>query len=187
MEWGKVWSLSKETKLKKLKSKIIITGEPGAGKSFIAQATDACIPSQEIGVSIGKISETIEETSLEMTLMTWAITEGRPKKSTHLENAHAAIIVCDISKPKTVIQSTEWANRILDFSGDIPLFFVANNADIESSDTSRLLRKVAHRYNSAYYPIFKKERKSARDLLGLIAWEISDNMTNKRTDKLVSW
>jgi signal recognition particle receptor subunit beta len=173
--------------MKKLKSKIIITGEPGAGKSFIAKATDVCVASQEIGVSIGKISETIEETSHEITLLTWAVTQGRPKKSTHLEHAHAAIIVCDISKPKTVIQSSEWANMILNYSGDIPLFFVANHADSDSTDSSRLLRKISHRYNSMYYPIFKNERKSARDLLGLVAWEISDNMINKRADRLISW
>jgi hypothetical protein len=119
--------------------------------------------------------------------MTWAVTRGRPKKSTHLEHAHAAIIVCDISKPETVIQSTEWANMIHDYSGDIPLFFVANNADSDSPDSSRLLRKISNRYNSLYYPIFRNERKSARDLLGLVAWEISDNMTNRITDRLISW
>jgi hypothetical protein len=33
LESGKVWFLSAEAKMKKLKSKIIITGEPGVGKS----------------------------------------------------------------------------------------------------------------------------------------------------------
>jgi signal recognition particle receptor subunit beta len=179
--------MTSESKLKKLKSKIIITGEPGAGKSFIAQAADACVASQEIGVSIGKISETIEDTSHEMTLMTWAITHGRPKKSTHFEHAQAAIVVCDLSKPKTVLQSSEWADRILDYSGDIPIFFAANNANLALPDTSRLLRKVANRYNSAYYPILEEDRRSARDLLGLIAWEISENMTSKKQSDLVSW
>jgi hypothetical protein len=119
--------------------------------------------------------------------MTWTITRGRPKKSTHLEYANAAIVVCDLTKPKTVMQSKEWANMILDFSGDIPLFFVANNADSDSPNPTRLLRKIAHNYNSVYYPIFKDEKESARDLLKLIAWEISDNMVNNRTDRLVSW
>lgn len=179
--------MTSQSKLKKLKSKIIITGEPGSGKSFIAQAADACVSSQEIGVSIGKISETIKDTSHEMTLMTWAITEGRPKKSTHYEHAQAAIVVCDLTKPKTVMQSSEWADRILDFSGDIPIFFVANNANLALPDTTRLIRDVANRYNSAYYPIFKKDRRSARDLLGLIAWEISENMTSEKQDELISW
>lgn len=179
--------LSTERKLRKLKSKIIITGEPGAGKSFIAQATDACIPSQEIGVSIGKVSETIEETSHEITLMTWAITRGRPKKSTHFEDAHAAIVVCDLTKPKTVMLISKWADHILDFSGNIPIFFAGNNADLALPDTTRLLRKVANRYNSVYFPILKKDRESARDLFGLVAWELSDNITHHKKDKLISW
>jgi signal recognition particle receptor subunit beta len=183
---GKVW-MTNISKLKKLKSKIIITGEPGSGKSFTAQAADACMATQEIGVSIGKISEILEDTSHEMTLMTWAITEGRPKKSTHYEHAQAAIVVCDLTKPKTVMQSSEWADRILDYSGEIPIFFAANNAELGSPDTSKLLRKVANRYNSTYYPIMKKDRESARGLLGLVAREISDNMTSNRNNRLISW
>jgi signal recognition particle receptor subunit beta len=183
---GKEWFMS-ESKLKKLKSKIIITGEPGAGKTFIAKATDACIASQEIGVSIGKMSKIIEDTSHEMTLLTWAITEGRPKKSTHMEYAQAAIIVCDLANPKTVMKSSEWANRILEFSGDIPIFFAANNADSGLADTTRLLRKVANRYNSSYYPILEKDRKSSRDLLELIAWELSEDAISEKHNELVSW
>jgi hypothetical protein len=176
-----------ESNLRKLKSKIIITGEPGAGKSFIAKATDVCVASQEIGVSIGKMSKTIEDTSHEMTLITWAISEGRPKKSTHLEYAQAAIIVCDLENPKTVMKSSEWANRILEFSGDIPLFFAANNADSGLPDTTRLLRKVANKYNSSFYPILEKDRKSARGLLELIAWELSEDMISEKHHDLISW
>jgi signal recognition particle receptor subunit beta len=184
---GKEWPMSSKTKLKNLKTKIIITGEPGAGKSFITQATDACIPSQEIGVSIGKLSKTIEDTSHEMTLLTWAITRGRPKVSTHLDHAHAAIIVCDLTKPETVNQTSKWAKRILTFTGDIPLFFAGNNADTCSSETYREFRKVAHEYNSAFFPIYGKDRESARNLLGIIAHELSQDINKKVKDSLVSW
>jgi signal recognition particle receptor subunit beta len=179
--------MSPAAKLKKLKSKIIITGEPGAGKSFITQATDACVASQEIGVSIGKVSETIEDTSHDMTLLTWAITRGRPKESTHLDHAHAAIIVCDLTKPETVNETTKWAKRILTFTGDIPLFFAGNNAESCNSETYREFRKVANEYNSAFFPIYGKDRESARNLLGIIAHEISENMTKNEEDPLISW
>lgn len=179
--------MSPAAKFKKLKSKIIITGEPGAGKSFISQAADACIASQEIGVSIGKISETIEDTSHEMTLLTWAITKGRPKVSTHLDHAHAAIIVCDLTKPETVNQTSKWAKRILTFTGDIPLFFAGNNADLGTSETYREFRKVALEYNSAFFPIYGKDRESARNLLGIIAYELAENISKKAEDSLVSW
>lgn len=174
-------------KPKSIKTKIIIAGEPGAGKSFIAQTADACVASQEIGVSIGKISESIEDTSQEITLMTWAITEGRPKESTHMDFATAAIIVCDLTKPKTVTETTEWAHRVLNYAGNIPLFFAANNANLGSPDTYRFLRKVAHKFNSPCFPIQGNDRKSARDLLRFIAWELSENISSEDVDELVSW
>jgi signal recognition particle receptor subunit beta len=178
-------ALSKKPKT--MKTKIIIAGEPGAGKSFIVQTADACVASQEIGVSIGKISETIEETSNEMTLMTWAITEGRPKESTHMDFASAAIIVCDLTKPKTVSETTEWAHRVLNHAGNIPLFFAANNANLGSQDTYRQLRKVAHNFNSPCFPIPGNDRKSARDLLKFIAWELSEKFSSEDAENLVSW
>ena len=174
-------------KLKTIKTKIIIAGEPGAGKSFIAQTADACVASQDIGVSIGKISETLEDSSQEMTLMTWAITEGRPKESTHMDFASAAIIVCDLTKPRTVTETTEWAHRVLSYAGNIPLFFAANNANLGSQDTYRQLRRVAHNFNSPCFPIPGNDRKSARDLLRFIAWELSEDLSSDDAEDLVSW
>jgi signal recognition particle receptor subunit beta len=175
-----------EKKPKTIKTKIIIAGEPGAGKSFIAQTADACVASKEIGVSIGKIKETIKDTSNEMTLMTWAITEGRPKESTHLDYASAAIIVCDLTKPKTVFETTEWAHRVLNYAGNIPLFFAANNANLGSQDIYRQLRRVAHNFNSPCFPIPGNDRKSARDLLRFIAWKLSENITGEDAEDSVS-
>ena len=135
------------------KVKIIIVGEPGAGKSFIAKTTDACYPTRELGASIGKISMTFQDTSCEMTLITWAITQGRPRESTHLEHAQAAIIVCDLTKPDTVLLTPVWADRVLNIVGDIPLFFVANNADMGTSEDLNLLKRVANKFNSPCFPI----------------------------------
>ncbi len=166
-------------KPKIIKTKIIIAGEPGAGKSFIAQTADACVASREIGVSIGKVLETIKETSNEMTLMTWAITKGRPKESTHMDYASAAIIVCDLTKPMTVSETTVWAHRVLNYAGNIPIFFAANNANFGSQDTYRQLRKIAHNFNSPCFPIPGNDRKSARDLLRFIAQKLSENMASE--------
>jgi signal recognition particle receptor subunit beta len=170
---------------KNLKSKIIITGEPGSGKSLLAQAADTCVSTQEMGVSIGKMTKMMQGSEYEMTLITWAITNGRPKESTYLNQAHAAIVVCDTSKPETVIETNKWAARILKFSGDIPIFFAANNIEKGTPDTIRQLRDVAQKYNSSLYPILGKDRETARDLLGLIAWELSENLISPRIKRLV--
>lgn len=165
--------------VKKYKIKIIIAGEPGAGKSFIAKTTDACYPTRWIGASIGKISETFKNTSFEMTLITWTITHGRPKERTHLRYAEAAIIVSDLTRPETVELTSEWANKILNIVGDIPLFFAANNADLGTSDTLNRLEKVASRFNSPCFTIKSEDRKSARALLRKVAQVLLENLMSK--------
>lgn len=179
--------MSPVTPKKNLKSKIIITGEPGSGKSFLAEAADKCVASKEIGVSVGKMTKTLENNEYEMTLITWALTEGRPKESTYLNQANAAVIVCDLSKPDTVSQTNKWAKRILKFSGDIPIYFAANNIENAVPQAYKNLRNVANMYNSSFYPIVKKDRETARDLLGIIAWELSENIISPRSKGLVSW
>lgn len=162
------------------KVKIIIVGEPGAGKSFIAKTTDSCYPTREIGASIGKITMNFEDTSCEMTLMTWAVTTGRPKESTHLEHSQAAIIVCDLTKPDTVLLTPVWADRILNVAGNIPIFFAANNADMGTSEDLNLLKRVANKFNSPCFPIHSEDRKSARKLFSLIAQVLSEDFRDKK-------
>jgi signal recognition particle receptor subunit beta len=155
--------------VKRLKLKIIIAGEAGAGKSFLAKTTDVCYPTREIGVSIGKISETIRDTAFEMTLLTWTVTTGRPKESTHLRHADAAIIVCDLTRPDTVDISFEWANRILKIAGEIPIYFTANNASLKTKDTLNRLKNIASKFDSPCFPIKNRDRKSARRVFRAIA------------------
>ncbi len=155
--------------VKNVKVKIIMAGEPGSGKSFIAQTVDVCVPARKIGVSIGKISEAFSDTSVEMTLLTWTITSKRPTESTHLKQAEAAIIVCDLKKPKTVEQIPFWADRIQEIAGDIPIFFAAINAHIEYWDKVIWLRDVAQKYHSTYFPINRENLDSARKLFRTIA------------------
>jgi hypothetical protein len=172
--------------VKNVKVKIIMAGEPGAGKSFIAQTADACIPARKIGVSIGKVSEAFSDTSVEMTLLTWTISDKRPTKTTHLKQAEAAIIVCDITKPETVDKTPYWADRIHDIAGDIPIFFAAINAHIEYWDKVIWLRDIAKKYNSTYYPINKDDLVSARKLFRTIAEMLALDFLERKKAELDS-
>jgi hypothetical protein len=172
--------------VKNVKVKIIMAGEPGAGKSFIAQTADACIPARKIGVSIGKVSEAFSDTSVEMTLLTWTISDKRPTKTTHLKQAEAAIIVCDITKPETVDKTPYWADRIHDIAGDIPIFFAAINAHIEYWDKVIWLRDIAKKYNSTYYPINKDDLVSARKLFRTIAEMLALEFLERKKTELES-
>ena len=163
-----------------------MAGEPGAGKSFIAQTADACIPARKIGVSIGKVSEAFSDTSVEMTLLTWTISERNPTKTTHLKQAEAAIIVCDITKPETVDKIPFWADRIQEIGGDIPIFFAVLNAYIEHWDKVIWLRDMAQKYNSTYYPINKDDLVSARKLFRTIAEILALDFLEKKKAALES-
>lgn len=146
-----------------------MAGEPGSGKSFIAQTADACIPARKIGVSIGKVSEAFSDTSVEMTLLTWTITSHRPREQTHLKQAEAAIIVCDLTKPKTIEMTSTWADKIQEIAGDIPLFFAAINANLETWENVMWVRNVAQKYHSSIFPINTNDQDSARKLFRTIA------------------
>jgi hypothetical protein len=172
--------------VKNVKVKIIMAGEPGAGKSFIAQTADACIPARKIGVSIGKVSEAFSDTSVEMTLLTWTISDKRPTKTTHLKQAEAAIIVCDITKPETVDKTPYWADRIHDIAGDIPIFFAAINAHIEHWDKVVWLRDLAKKYDSIYFPINKDDLVSARKLFRTIAEMLALDFLERKKAELES-
>lgn len=172
--------------VKNVKVKIIMAGEPGAGKSFIAKTADACIPARNIGVSIGKVSESFSDTSVEMTLLTWTISDNRPTKKSHLKQAEAAIIVCDITKPETVDRIPFWADRIQNIAGNIPIFFAAINTHIEHWETVVWLRDMTRRYNSTYFPIIKDDLASARNLFRTIAEILALNFIERKKLALMS-
>jgi signal recognition particle receptor subunit beta len=162
--------------LRKFKAKILIVGEPNAGKSFIAQTTEACLPFKEIGVSIGRTNLRFKDTECELTLITWTVTKGRPKETTYFNDTAAAIIVSDLKRPETVRLSAEWAQNILDRVGDIPLFFATNNADLGQPNTLDYLEDIAERYNSSVYQVKSNDRESAKEIFITIADVLSENM-----------
>jgi GTPase SAR1 family protein len=162
--------------LRKFKAKILIVGEPKAGKSFIAETTEACMPFKEIGVSIGRTKVFFQDAECEMTLLTWTVTQGRPKETTYFDDTAAAIIVSDLKRHETVRLSAEWAQNILDRLGNIPLFFVANNADLGQPNALNYLSDIAQRFNSSLYPINSEDEKSAKGIFNRIAKKLYENL-----------
>jgi hypothetical protein len=168
--------------VKNVKVKIIMAGEPGAGKSFIAKAADVCVPARKIGVSIGKVSEAFEEASVEMTLLTWTISWGQPKQKTHFKQAEAAIIVSDITKPETVKMAPLWADRINDLAGNIPLFFAAINPYLEYWEDFAWLLDIAKKYDSSCFQINRQDLSSARALFRAIAQSLAEDFVRRKKE-----
>lgn len=134
--------------MKEIQIKVIVAGEPGSGKSILSEVIDACISLRKLGVSIGLKTMEDEEAHVVMTFITWTLTEGRPRDTSYLEGTRAAIIVCDLTKGKTVKKMKKWAKSLQKGVGEIPLIFVGNNVDAASSSEVDIMLSTAKAYNA---------------------------------------
>ena len=110
--------------MEEYKLKLIIAGEPEAGKTEVANAADACLPLRPFGVSIGKKFDGSLDVNCNLTLMIWTLTERRPRETTFYTGTDGAIIVCNLLKRRTISRMTKWADSIRNNVGRIPLFFI---------------------------------------------------------------
>jgi len=146
------------------KFKVIIAGEPGAGKSIIASAADLCRPFKPYGVSIGKKFKTLDAIESNITLMLWTLTTGRPKDSTYMQGTHAGIVIGNLKKPETVKKMRKWANILLEGAGDIPLIFVGNGNPYEEEDIANRMAKIADSFGSLHLFIEETNRHSIEEV-----------------------
>ena len=151
------------------KFKLIIAGEPGAGKTDIANAADACLPLRPFGVSISKKFDGSLDVNCNLTLMIWTLSERRPKETTFYTGTDGAIIVCNLQKWQTISKMIRWADSIRDNIGDIPLFFIGNKYDLAEPDHIDLLKKIARSYNSPWYYINYDEKDEVKEVFNSVA------------------
>jgi GTPase SAR1 family protein len=151
------------------KFKLIIAGEPGAGKTEIANAADACLPLRPFGVSISKKFDGSLDVNCNLTLMIWTLSERRPKETTFYTGADGAIIVCNLQKWQTISKMIKWAESINDNLERIPLFFIGNNYDLAEPDHIDLLKKIAKSYKSPWYYINYDDRDEVKEVFNSVA------------------
>jgi hypothetical protein len=151
------------------KLKLIIAGEPGAGKTEVASAADACLPLRPFGVAIGKKFDGSLDVNCNLTLMIWTLIEHRPKENTFYEGTDGAVIICNLLKWDTISKMTRWAYSIRNNIGDIPLFFIGSNYKSASPKQINLLKRIAKSYDSPWYYINKNEREEVQDVFNSVA------------------
>ncbi|UCE73883.1 MAG: hypothetical protein JSV56_12825 [Methanomassiliicoccales archaeon] len=134
--------------MKEIQIKVIVAGEPGSGKSIISEVNDACISLKGLGVSIGLKTLEDEETQCCMTFITWTLAEGRPKDTSYIQGSKAAVIVCDLTKGKTVKKMKKWAKSIKKGIGEVPFIFVGNNVDTAEGSEVDLMLNYAKKYDA---------------------------------------
>jgi len=153
--------------------KVIIVGEPGAGKKQLASSADVCMPFKTLGVSIGKKTNLDKKINYQLTLLFWTLTKGRPKKTTYFEGAGAAIIMGNINQRRSLNTMQSWANSIRENLGTIPLFFIGTIENSKSKKNQRLLSKLAEQFNSRYFVLSYDQESRLNTIMKSIARHIA--------------
>jgi GTPase SAR1 family protein len=150
--------------MKEIIIKVIVAGEPGSGKTILAEVNDACLPLRQLGVSIGLKTIANEDAQCCMTFITWTLTEGRPKNTSYFEGSKAAVIVCDLTSKHTIKRMRRWAESIRKSIGSIPLVFVGNNVEEANGKNVELALKIAKSYNSPVVLTSLEDKKSIEEI-----------------------
>lgn len=153
--------------------KVIIVGEPGAGKKHVASSADVCMPFKTLGVSLGKKTNLDKKINYQLTLLFWTLTKGRPKKTTYFEGAGAAIIIGNINQRRSLKTMQSWAKSIRENLGTIPLFFIGTIENSKSKKNQRLLSKLAEQFNSRYFVLSHDQEFRLKTIMKSIARHIA--------------
>jgi signal recognition particle receptor subunit beta len=164
--------------MKEIQIKVIVAGEPGSGKSILSEVNDACISLKKLGVSIGLKTILDEDAEYSMTFITWTLTKGRPKDTTYTHGTKAAVVVCDLSKGKTVKKMKKWTKSIKKGIGEIPIIYVGNNVDGAKAERVDRMLNYAKAYDAPVVLTRLSDRTSIEEVFVQIVKAIGSGMPN---------
>jgi GTPase SAR1 family protein len=166
--------------MREIQIKVVVAGEPGSGKSILSEVNDACISLRKFGVSIGLKVVEDEDAQFCLTFITWTLTQGRPRDTSYLSGTKAAVIVCDLTKGKTVKKMKKWAKSLQKGVGDVPLIFVGNNVDSAKGSEVDLMLKTATTYSAPVVLTRLSDRGSIEEIFVQIIKAIGLDNLNYR-------
>lgn len=153
---------------------MLIVGEPGAGKKDVATNTDICVPFKSMGFSLGKKVDMDKKINYKLTLIFWTLTKGRPRETTYLNGAGAAIIVGNLKSRNVIKKMDDWADLIIGNVGWIPIFFIGKIKEHSNENIDKKLKKLAMGYNSTYFLYSPFEENAIKRIFNKIAKELAD-------------
>jgi hypothetical protein len=153
--------------------KVIIVGDPGAGKRDVAKGTDICVPFKSLGVSIGKKVNMDKKINYKLTLIFWTLTKGRPRPTTYFNGAGAAIIVGKLNSKNSIKKMRDWAETIFQDIGDIPIFFIGTKINSRTKENRKKLAALANEYNTHFYILKPTQENNLKPIYKSIAKRIA--------------
>ncbi|MDW5564107.1 MAG: Rab family GTPase [Methanomassiliicoccus sp.] len=123
---------------KKIIRKVCLLGDGGVGKTSLIGRYVLNSFSDNYIMSFGtKVSKkVIELDDVQLTLMIWDILGQKSQKALHgayYNGANGALLVCDNSRPDTLLKLPEWKRDLEEVTGTVPLIPLVNKADLPSS------------------------------------------------------
>lgn len=118
--------------------KICLLGDGGVGKtSLIGRYVLNCFSDDYI-VSFGtKVSKkVIDFEDVQLTLMIWDILGQKSQKALHgayYSGANGVLLVCDNTRPETLLRLPEWKEDLEDVTGPVPVVPIINKADLPTT------------------------------------------------------
>lgn len=158
--------------------KVIIVGDPGAGKRNIAKGADVCMPFKSLGVSLGKKINMDKKINYKLTLLFWTLTKGRPRQTTYFNGAGAAIIVSDLKSKASIDKMHYWATSIIENVGKIPLFFIGTKEKAGSNRNLNYLAELANEFNGRYFILVRSQQDGLKPILKSIAKHLAKDYSH---------
>jgi len=171
----------------KMKAKVCVIGEGGVGKTSLIrrfafdQFDDRYL--KTVGTKVTKIPLTIprpEGFDVDVDLVLFDIMGQRGfrdmVKDTFFIGAQGLFAVCDLTNLATLEILPEWIGVATEVSGSVPVFLLANKADMASEVvvTEKALRDISESHNSPYFLTSAKAKNGVEEAFNLMTVEILD-------------
>jgi small GTP-binding protein len=159
------------------KCKVVFLGAAGVGKTSIINRFmyETFTRDYEVTVGIDYFTKTISVDGKMISLQIWDTAGQEQFQSlipTYIRGAELAVIVYDLSDPKTLEAAKVWHRKVMDARGDTAFcILVGNKCDLQSKIDESEIREVAQKLKMLSLEVSAKTGQAIRDLFSMVVEE----------------